>query len=248
MMTLSLRCSAGFLFFCLLCALPARVEAGSQIRPALLGNHQRSLVNMIDGESLMKRGQKDGLIMFSCGVTKLGFGYWPQVYRGTPNSDLLGKEVSRRIMQAQFEPAIYNGANTTVWIFGTVVFAIVDGKPRIRVYLNQEDEDLNKGRDFIAPQLAFVPGNTKYKGIYYPSSAPGHPGVASVTMDIDTIGRVKNPKISYEHPKNMKFGAAAATGLLDAIFIPGFRNGKIVPCRFTMPVIFSGPGFKMTTG
>ncbi len=230
-------------------SLVSQLHAESpSIRPALLGNHNRSLINMIDAQSLMKRGQKNGLIMFSCGVNQLGFGYWPQVYRGTPDSDLLGKEVSRRITQAQFEPAICRGVKTTVWIFGTVIFAIVDGKPHVRIMLNQEDEDVTKGRDFIAPQMAFVPGNPKFKGIFYPPAAPGFPGVAAVTMDIDAVGRVKSAKVSYEHPKNMHFGAAAASGIIDCIFIPGFRNGKAVPCRFTMPVIFSGPGFQMTTG
>ncbi|MEO5722171.1 MAG: hypothetical protein ABIR71_11960 [Chthoniobacterales bacterium] len=247
-MTISLRSLFVLLLFVSPLARYSYAQSAPVIRPALLGHHQRSLINMIDANALMKRGQKDGLIMFSCGVTPLGFGYWPQVYRGTPDSKLLGEEVSRRIMQAQFEPALYNGTKTGVWIFGTVVFAIGDGKPHVRIFLNQEDEDVTKGRDFIAPQLAFVPGNTKYKGIYYPRSTPGFPGVAAVTMEIDTSGHVKNPRVSYEHPKDMKFGAAAASGLLDAIFIPGFRNGKIVSCRFTMPVIFSGPGFKMTTG
>lgn len=246
-MTLLCRCSLVLLLLAPSLATTSQAES-SEIRPALLGNHARSLINLINADSLMKRGQKSGLIMFSCGVTQLGQGYSPQVYRGTPNSELLGKEVIGRIFQAEFEPAIYRGAKTAVYIFGTVVFAIVDGKPHVRIMLNQEDEDVLKGRDFIAPQLAFVPGNPKYKGIYYPPAAPGFPGVAAVAMDIDTSGRVKNAKVSYEHPANMHFGAAAASGIIDAIFIPGFRNGKAVSCRFTMPVMFSGPSFKMTTG
>ena len=72
----------------------------SRIQPALLGKHNRSLVNLIDANSLMKRGQGDGLVMFSCGVTRLGFAYGVQVYRGTPNSDMLRREVIARAEQA----------------------------------------------------------------------------------------------------------------------------------------------------
>lgn len=128
------------------------------------------------------------------------------------------------------------------------MFAIVDAKPHVRIFLNREEDDLKSGKDFIAPQMAFVTGNTKFRGIFYPPAAPGHPGVAAVTMDIDASGKVQSAKVSYEHPPNMQFGAAVAGPIRDVIFIPGFRNGKAVPCRFTMPVVFSGPGFRMTTG
>lgn len=36
-----------------------------EFRPALLGHHRRSLVNLIDTQGLMKRGQKDAIVMFS---------------------------------------------------------------------------------------------------------------------------------------------------------------------------------------
>jgi hypothetical protein len=32
------------------------------------------------------------------------------------------------------------------------------------------------------------------------------------------------------------------------VFIPGFRNGKPAACRFTMPVVFAGPGAQWKTG
>lgn len=196
----------------------------------------------------MKRGQGDAIVMFSCGVTNLGLGYGMQVYRGTPKSEILKRELLDRLRQAQFEPAVYRGVKQAVYLFGTVVFAIVDGKPHVRIFLNQEEDQLNQQKDFIAPQMAFVMGNTKFKGIYYPPAAPGYPGVAAVTLDVDATGKVQNAQLSYEHPANMHFGDAAAGPLPNAVFIPGFRNGKAVSCRFTMPVIFSGPGYKMTTG
>jgi len=62
------------------------------------------------------------------------------------------------------------------------------GKPHLRIFLNQEEDDLQSGKDLIAPQLAWVPGNTEYKGIFYPPSAPGH----------------------YEHPPGIGFKSNSA--------------------------------------
>lgn len=81
---------------------------------------------------------------------------------------------------------------------------------------------------------------------------PGHvltgPGAAAVTLDIDINGKVKNAILAYEHPAGKGFGAEAVDGLRKAVFIPGFRNGKAVPCRFTFPVIFSGTSRAPKTG
>lgn len=219
-----------------------------EFRPALLTNSRRSLVNLINTEGLMKRGQGNAIVMFSCGVSAGGYGYGMQVYRGSPNSELLTKELLGRCWQAYFEPAVYRHNRVDVWIDGTVSFSVVNGKPHLRVFLNQEESDLTRGHDFIAPQLALVPGNPKFQGIYWPPGAPGHAGVASVTMDIDATGKVLSAKVAYEYPPGMGFGAAVAGPIRDALFIPGFRNGKAVPCRFTWSVPFSGPGRQMKTG
>ena len=244
------RLVASFLFALVFCSIahPSLAESLPEFRPALLGQGPRSLINKIDAESLMKRGQRDGLIMFSCGVTETGQGYSMQVYRCTPNSELLQKEVLGRIRQIQFEPAVYHHTHVGVWIGGTIVFAIKNGKPHLRIYLNQEESDLMRGNDFIAPQFAFVGGNTAFKGIYWPSAAPGHEGVASMMLDVDATGHVSNPKVIYEHPAGMGFGAAAAGPIRDKIFLPGFRNGKAVPCRFNWSIFFFGSGLQMRSG
>jgi hypothetical protein len=240
-----------FLFFALLFTLiPGNSYAQDlpEFRPALLGRGPRSLVNLINAESLMKRGQGDAIIMFSCGVTTLGDGYSMQVYRCSANSELLQREVLGRIRQVQFEPAVYHHNRVIVWIDGTVSFFVANGKPHLRIFLNQEEPDLKSGNDFIAPQFAFVPGNPKFQGIYWPPGAPGHEGVAAVTMDIDATGKVLSAKVAYEHPPGMGFGAAAAGPIRDELFIPGFRNGKVVPCRFTWSIFFFGPGLQMKAG
>jgi hypothetical protein len=223
-------------------------ETLPEYRPALLGRGRLSLVNLIDTESLMKRGQGDAIVMFSCGVNTLGKGYSMEVYRTSPNSELLQKEILGRIVQAQFEPAVYRHSPVGVWIDGTVSFFITKGKPHLRILLNQEEADLKRGSDFISPQFAFVPGNPAFRGVYWPPGAPGHEGVGAVTMDVDATGKVLSARVAYEHPPGLGFGKAVAGPIRDALFIPGFRNGKAVSCRFTWSVFFFGPGLQMKSG
>ena len=219
-----------------------------EFRPALLGHGKSSLVNLINIESLFKRGQRDATIMFSCGVTTLGYGYAMQVYRCSPNSELLQKEVLGRIIQARFEPAVFHHNHVNVWIDGTIVFVVMKDKPHLRIFMNQEEHELKSAADFIAPQYAIVPGNTKFRGIYWPPGAPGHNGLASVKLDVDARGNVSNPQIVYEYPPNLGFGAAVAGPISDVWFIPGFRDGKAVSCRFTWTALFFGTGLQMRSG
>ena len=219
-----------------------------EYRPALLGRGPRSLVNLINTESLMKRGQRDAIVMFSCGVNSVGRGYSMQVFRCSPNSEMLQKEILGRIVQAEFEPAVHKHTRVGVWIDGTANFFVVNGKPHLRIFLNQEEADLKHGNDFIAPQFAFVGGNPAFKGIYWPQGAPGREGVGSATLDVDATGKVLSSKVAYEYPAGAGFGAAVAGPVRDALFIPGFRNGKRVQCRFTWSVIFFSRGLQMKTG
>lgn len=234
----------------LLLAFPveAFAQAAPEFRPALLGHHRRSLVNLIDTKALMKRGQGDAVVMFSCVVNAHGFGGWSRCYRGSPDSDLLQKELMARIDQAQFEPAIYKGAKVGVYLSGTANFFVRDGKPHLRIFLNQEEDDLFSGKDFVAPQLAFSPGNPTYKGIFYPPDAPWQGGVASVELQVDTEGNVQSSRVVYEYPQGKGFGAYVAGPIMKAKFIPGFRNGKRVASRFTWNLIFPGAGRSMKTG
>src|ERR1041385_2428258 len=229
---------AGIVLFSLL-SVPAMPESLPEFRPALLGTFSRSLINTINTEALMKRGQRDALIMFTASVWPSGRGYIWETYRGTPNSEMLGKELMDRTNQAQFEPAVYKHLHVAVMLNGTATFSVVAGKPHLRIFLNQEESDLKQGKDFIAPQLAFATGNPQFEGIWYPGHTLTTPGVAAVTLDVDVNGKVQNAVLAYEHPAGKGFGLEAVDGLRKAVFIPGFRNGKAVPCRFTFPVLFS---------
>src|SRR5438309_343459 len=57
-------------------------------RPALLGGGPNSLINRIDTQDLIKKGQKDAAIMFNCSVRKTGAVEWSGTYRGTPDSKM----------------------------------------------------------------------------------------------------------------------------------------------------------------
>jgi hypothetical protein len=67
-------------------------------------------------------------------------------------------------------------------------------------------------------------------------------------MDVDTTGKVLGAKVAYEHPPGMGFGAAVAGPIRDALFVPGFRNGKPVACRFTGTLLFFGRSLQMKSG
>src|SRR5437762_2065406 len=78
-------------------------------RPILLGTGPESLINRIDTAALIREGQKDAAIMFSCSVKKDGTVLWVSSYRGTPDSKLLEQELLKKISAAanpRFIPAI----------------------------------------------------------------------------------------------------------------------------------------------
>src|ERR1700682_5441548 len=116
-------------------------------RPVLLGTGPEALINRIDSAGLIKQGQKDAAIMFSCSVKRDGAVLSVSTYRGTPDSKLLEQEVLRKLSAAanpKFFPAIYNHIPVDAIYYGTVTFAIVDGKPRLRIFSNQERSELVK--------------------------------------------------------------------------------------------------------
>jgi hypothetical protein len=243
-----MNCPLRLLVVLLLTAVSVRAESLPFMRPALLGHHSRSLVNLIDTAALAKRGQGDAVVLFSCVVNTIGDAYAVQLYRATPNSNLLKEELKGRFNQAQFEPAVYRHAHQTVYLSGTVMFKVIDGKPRLVVFLHQDEDAMKRGVDFIAPQMMFTLAGTKFKGIYWPPGAPGHEGTANLRVAVNEQGKVTAVKTIYEYPAAMGFGAAAAGPTKDADFIPGYRNGKPVACDFEFPVLFSGPGVQMKSG
>jgi hypothetical protein len=217
-------------------------------RPALPGLGKRSLVELIDTQRLMAQGQGTAILMFETGVTTSGRSYNSRTYRESPGAEKLRREVLSKLDLALFEPAVVNHVYVTAYLQGTVNFFVKDGKPHLRVFLHQEDEALMSGQDFVAPQFAFVPGKPQFRGLYNPQLASGQQGIAVLQMDVDADGHVQGTKVMHEHPAGQGFGARVATDIRDARFVPGFRNGKPVACRFTWTMIFTGPKRQIKTG
>ncbi|HEV2839782.1 MAG TPA: energy transducer TonB [Chthoniobacterales bacterium] len=208
-------------------------------RPALLGVGPASVINRIDTQDLIAKGQKDGSIMFCCSVKKTGEIANTWTYRGTPGSLLLEQELVRRLDTAGFVPGIYNRQAVHVLFFGTVTFKIVNGKPRLRIFANQEAEELKKESDFVGPQ-PFAGRDSKFEGLHYPNDALTNvlSGLVEMGMKIDANGNLKELKLLSEDPPLAGFGRAASEDFRVATFIPAFRDGKPVECSITLPVYY----------
>jgi len=217
-------------------------------RPILLGTGPESLINRIDTAGLVQQGQKDGAVMFSCSVKKTGEVLSVSTYRGTPGSKLLEQEILKKLSVAanpKFIPAVYNHIPVDAIYYGTVTFIIVDDKPRLRIFSNQERTELEKENDFISPQ-PFWGGDSKFSGLHYPNneSAPVPvDGAAELALKVDAIGNLQDLKVLSEQPPFLGFADAAFEDFKKAKFIPAFRDGKPVACEVKIPVYYKGQGF-----
>jgi hypothetical protein len=216
-----------------------------KVRPILLGNGPDSLVNRINIADLVSKGQKDAAIMFSCTVKKDGSVYSVQTYRGTPDSKMLEQEVLKRLSTAanpKFIPAVFNHLPVDAVYYGTVTFMMVEGKPRLRIFSNQERSELAKESDFIGPQ-PFWGGESKFDGFHYPSTddAPVKvDGSAELDLKVDAEGNLQDLTVVSEDPPFLGFADTAFADLAKAKLIPAFRNGKPVACEVRLPVYFKG--------
>jgi hypothetical protein len=233
----------------------AQVDVGSSktanlpmYRPILLGTGPESLINRIDTADLARKGQKDAAVMFACSVKKDGTVVSVSTYRGTPDSKMLEQEVLKRLSAAsnpKFIPAIYNHLPVDAVYFGTATFMIVDGKPRLRIFSNQERTELAKESDFIGPQ-PFWGADSKFAGFHYPSgdNAPIQvDGSAELELKVDAEGNLQDLQLVNEEPPFLGFGDTAFEDLSKAKFIPAFRNGKPVACDVKLPFYFNAKGF-----
>jgi hypothetical protein len=188
---------------------------------------------------LVAKGQKDAAVMFNCSVLKTGEIGWSTTYRGTADSKLLDQEVFARLRETKFVPAIYNHIAVDAIYYGTVTFAIVDGKPRLRIFSNQETEELKKESDFIGPQ-PFLGADSKFEGLHYPSDSLTSElkGIVDLALKVDAAGNMKELRVVKESPPLVGFARAAAEDFRVARFIPAFRNGEPVECSITLPVYY----------
>lgn len=210
-----------------------------QYRPALLGTGPTSVINRMNSAGLIKDGQKDGSISFCCSVRTNGEIANVWTYRGTPESVLLERELVRCLDQSVFIPAVYDHRLVHVLFFGTVTFRVVDGKPRLRIFANQETEELKKESDFIGPQ-PFAGVGSKFEGLHYPDDGitSALTGLVELAMKVDAVGNLQELRVVSESPPLVGFARAAAEDFRVARFIPAFRDGKPVECSITLPVYY----------
>jgi Gram-negative bacterial TonB protein C-terminal len=233
----------------------AQVDVGSSkaaslpmYRPILLGSGADSLINRIDTADLARKGQKDGAVMFSCSVKKDGSVLSASTYRATPDSKFLEQEVLKRLSVAsnpKFIPGVYNHLPVDAVYYGTVTFMLVNGKPRLRIFSNQEREELAKESDFVGPQ-PFWGGDSGFTGFHYPSKddAPVQvDGSAELEAKVDATGTLQDLKLVSEQPPFLGFGETAFGDFAKARFIPAFRDGKPVACDVKLPVYFNNKTF-----
>jgi hypothetical protein len=223
----------------------AGAEDLPKIRPALIGSGANSLINLIDAQGLVKRGQGDAILLFWCRVDPDGKAWYYRVYRYSEGGQKLKDEVKLRIYPARFIPAVYNHHNVYAWFSGTVMFRVANGKPHLRIFANQQAAELEKESDFIEPQSIWIP-NHYYEPVKYPYSpwsTEDRPAVVDLTTSIDASGTLQNIHVLKENPAGKNFGDTATKKLKTLTFLPAFRNGKPVSSTSTIPYTFLPGGW-----
>jgi TonB family protein len=221
---------------------PTPTPALPEFRPALLGTGPDSFINKIDTADLIKKGQKDAAVMFTGLVAPTGDIVRSGTYRGTKGSELLEKEVLKRLVNAKFIPAIHNHQPVLSVFYGTVTFAVVKGKPRLRIFANQQLDELKKESDFIDPQ-PYIGQDSKFTGTHYPEvpTTVSLTGAVELSAEVDAAGNLKSMQVVSEEPPFLNFGQAALSDFNGAKFIPAFRDGKPVDSKVTVYVFYKPP-------
>ena len=221
---------------------PTPTPALPEVRPALVGTAPNSLINAIDTADLIKKGQKNAAVMFTCLVAPTGDVVGSGTYRGTKGSELLEKEVLKHLFRAKFIPAIHDHQPVLAVFYGTVTFAVVNGKPRLRIFANQQLPEVDKETDFIDPQ-PYVGKDSKFTGTHYPTlpTTVSLTGSVELQAEVDAAGNLKSMQVLSEEPPFLNFGEAAKSDFNGARFIPAFRNGKPVDSKGTFHIYYKPP-------
>src|ERR1044071_8824982 len=132
-----------------------------------------------------------------------------------------------RLFSASMLPAVHNHQPVIAIFYGQGKFAVGNGKPRLRIFANQQLADVDKETDFIDPQ-PYVGQDSKFTGLHYPEtgSTVAVTGAVELTLNVDAQGNLKNIQVLSEQPPLLGFGDAALSDFDGAKFIPAFRNGQ----------------------
>jgi hypothetical protein len=227
----------------LLTSTAAEAAKSGSVRPALLTQGPKSLINVLSAERLLKKGQGDAVVKFDFYVDQFGDPDDESLitYGGSENSHELSEELVQNLGRARFIPANYYGENCGAYMTGTLVFAVSGGKPRLRIFLNQEQDRLTRGEDFIAPQQLF-PINSKFRR-YDDKYWRTFSTIVAVRIDTDASGKLLGAKLLRQHPPNTRKGAEIMENVPTATFSPGYLNGRPVACSTTWTIPLATYGY-----
>ena len=200
---------------------------------ALVGSGPRSLANLVSTKHLMERGVQHGAMYFMARVDPNGYPSYSKVWGTTKEIEPLRDEVRERLAEARFVPAVYNHQNVYAWFFGTLAFSVMDGKPHLRIFANQEQSELQKESDFIAPQSIWLPAKiydtAKWKDPFGAWSTQDKAGAANLLMTVDASGHIKDLQVKNVDPPEKKSYAEEAVKMVEQrLCLPAYRNGKPV--------------------
>ncbi len=195
----------------------------------MIGHGPDSLVNLIKTEQLYQKGQRDAWVMFASVIGPDGFPSSIVSYRVSPGADLLKAEISRRLKQTRFVPAVYNHRRTWASFSGTALYVVVDGKPRLRIFANQDLEELKRGSDLVWPQSVYVENAPPPAD---QGSYPGHealleqPGSVMLRQSLAADGTTTDLQVISEQPVGHHFGENALKLARGFHYLPAYRNGQ----------------------
>ncbi len=219
-------------------ACSARGQALPEFRPAVLGSGPESLINRIDADALIKKGQKDGAIMFCSQVDKSGQVLASWTYRKTADTDALEEELTNTLKGVRFPPAIYEHQPVGVLLFASVFFSAAN-TPHVHIYLNQDGNELRAKSDFIAPQPVFG-ADSKFTGLHGPTTEM--PVLVTAIVDlglkVDDKGNLQELHVLEESPPLLGFGNSAEENFRGAKFIPAFRSGAPDESTTSVPICY----------
>jgi hypothetical protein len=221
------------LFVALIARASILAENLPDMRPALVGSGSNSLVNLISTKHLMERGVQHGALYFMARVDPNGYPAYSKVWGTTKGLEPLRDEVTERLAEARFIPAVYKHQHVYAWFYGTLAFSVVDNKPHLRIFANQEPSELEKESDFIAPQEIWLPGKiydtAKWKTPYGTWSTEDQGGAAVLLLSIDASGHIKNVQVEKVDPPDRKSYAEESVKRVEEwLCLPAYRNGKPV--------------------
>lgn len=208
-------------------------ETLPDMRPALVGSGPRSLVNLINTKHLMERGLTHGAMYFMARVDPNGYPAYSKVWGTTNETNALRDEVRERLAEARFVPAVYNHRRVYAWFYGTLAFSVVDGKPHLRIFANQELPELQKESDFIGPQSIWLPGKiydtAQLKDPFGSWSTQDKPGVADFLITVDSSGHIKDVRLEHmDPPDKTQYSDEAIKLVRQWLMLPAYRSGRPV--------------------